>query len=192
MIISTEHQDHLIRWLTAAAVYFLLLIAFYIDIGQDMGAEYFLPLLLPMLAALVLVQYGTRVPLFSWAALPNLLTGIGWCVTFPLLYDWTYQSIWYQSKICFDFCVGTALFLLLTAVEGALHRLGHVRLTAAFLRTFKFTLIAATTRAGMLTSPLRDRFGISFRLELYTPEELAVIITRSARIASTLSSPMSA
>ena len=46
----------------------------------------------------------------------------------------------------------------------------------------KFTLIAATTRAGMLTSPLRDRFGISFRLELYTPEELAVIITRSARI----------
>ncbi|MBR0463030.1 MAG: Holliday junction branch migration DNA helicase RuvB [Clostridia bacterium] len=46
----------------------------------------------------------------------------------------------------------------------------------------KFTLIAATTRAGMLTSPLRDRFGIHFRLELYTPEELAVIIERSARI----------
>jgi len=46
----------------------------------------------------------------------------------------------------------------------------------------KFTLIAATTRAGMLTSPLRDRFGISFRLELYTPEELAVIVMRSAKI----------
>ena len=46
----------------------------------------------------------------------------------------------------------------------------------------KFTLIAATTRAGMLTSPLRDRFGISFRLELYTPEELAVIVQRSASI----------
>ena len=46
----------------------------------------------------------------------------------------------------------------------------------------RFTLIAATTRAGMLTSPLRDRFGISFRLELYTPEELAVIIERSAKI----------
>ena len=46
----------------------------------------------------------------------------------------------------------------------------------------KFTLIAATTRAGMLTSPLRDRFGISFRLELYTPEELAVIVERSAKI----------
>ncbi len=46
----------------------------------------------------------------------------------------------------------------------------------------KFTLIAATTRAGMLTSPLRDRFGISFRLELYSPEELAVIVQRSAQI----------
>jgi len=46
----------------------------------------------------------------------------------------------------------------------------------------KFTLIGATTRAGMLTSPLRDRFGISFRLELYKPEELAVIVMRSAGI----------
>ncbi|MBQ3080288.1 MAG: Holliday junction branch migration DNA helicase RuvB [Clostridia bacterium] len=46
----------------------------------------------------------------------------------------------------------------------------------------KFTLIGATTRAGMLTSPLRDRFGISFRLELYSPEELSVIILRSAQI----------
>ena len=46
----------------------------------------------------------------------------------------------------------------------------------------KFTLIGATTRAGMLSSPLRDRFGISFRLELYRPEELATIVMRSAKI----------
>lgn len=46
----------------------------------------------------------------------------------------------------------------------------------------KFTLIGATTRAGMLTSPLRDRFGISFRLELYSPEELSTIVLRSAAI----------
>ncbi|MDO4547463.1 MAG: Holliday junction branch migration DNA helicase RuvB [Clostridia bacterium] len=46
----------------------------------------------------------------------------------------------------------------------------------------KFTLIGATTRAGMLTSPLRDRFGISFRLEMYSPEELAQIVMRSAKI----------
>lgn len=45
-----------------------------------------------------------------------------------------------------------------------------------------FTLIGATTRSGQLTAPLRDRFGVSLRLELYTPEELQKIITRSAGI----------
>ncbi len=45
-----------------------------------------------------------------------------------------------------------------------------------------FTLIGATTRAGQLSAPLRDRFGVSLRLELYTPEELARIVTRSATI----------
>jgi Holliday junction DNA helicase RuvB len=43
-----------------------------------------------------------------------------------------------------------------------------------------FTLVGATTRAGMLTNPLRDRFGIVARLEFYTPEELCRIVTRSA------------
>ncbi len=46
----------------------------------------------------------------------------------------------------------------------------------------RFTLIGATTRAGQLTTPLRDRFGIPLKLELYTPEELAGIIERSAAI----------
>lgn len=45
-----------------------------------------------------------------------------------------------------------------------------------------FTLIGATTRAGQLSTPLRDRFGVISRLELYTPEELAAIVTRSAGI----------
>ena len=46
----------------------------------------------------------------------------------------------------------------------------------------KFTLIGATTRAGQLTTPLRDRFGVLLKLELYTPEELALIVRRSAGI----------
>lgn len=46
----------------------------------------------------------------------------------------------------------------------------------------KFTLIGATTRAGQLSAPLRDRFGVTLRLELYTPEELAKIVSRSAGI----------
>ena len=46
----------------------------------------------------------------------------------------------------------------------------------------KFTLIGATTRAGQLTTPLRDRFGVLLKLELYTPEQLACIVQRSAGI----------
>ena len=48
-----------------------------------------------------------------------------------------------------------------------------------------FTLVGATTRAGMLTNPLRDRFGIVARLEFYTPEELARIVKRSAGLLGT-------
>jgi Holliday junction DNA helicase RuvB len=46
----------------------------------------------------------------------------------------------------------------------------------------KFTLVGATTRAGLLTTPLRDRFGIPIRLEFYTVEELELIVRRGARV----------
>ena len=46
----------------------------------------------------------------------------------------------------------------------------------------KFTLVGATTRAGQLSTPLRDRFGVLLRLELYTPDELATIVRRSASL----------
>ncbi|MBK7354978.1 Holliday junction branch migration DNA helicase RuvB [Propionivibrio sp.] len=52
-----------------------------------------------------------------------------------------------------------------------------------------FTLIGATTRAGMLTNPLRDRFGIVARLEFYTPEELTQIVTRSSQLLKVLTEP---
>ena len=52
-----------------------------------------------------------------------------------------------------------------------------------------FTLVGATTRAGMLTNPLRDRFGIVARLEFYNPEELTHIVTRSARLLKIEISP---
>ncbi len=53
----------------------------------------------------------------------------------------------------------------------------------------KFTLVGATTRAGLLTTPLRDRFGIPVRLNFYTVEELELVVTRGARV---LGAPMNA
>jgi len=52
-----------------------------------------------------------------------------------------------------------------------------------------FTLVGATTRAGMLTNPLRDRFGIVSRLEFYTPHELTHIVTRSAQLLDVPAEP---
>ena len=54
-----------------------------------------------------------------------------------------------------------------------------------------FTLVGATTRLGLLTSPLRDRFGVIFRLEFYRPEELARIVTRAAGILAMLATTFS-
>ncbi|MBE5803663.1 MAG: Holliday junction branch migration DNA helicase RuvB [Clostridiales bacterium] len=53
----------------------------------------------------------------------------------------------------------------------------------------KFTLVGATTRAGQLSAPLRDRFGMLFRLEMYRPEELAAIVSRSASILGVAAEP---
>lgn len=53
----------------------------------------------------------------------------------------------------------------------------------------KFTLVGATTRAGQLSAPLRDRFGMLFRLEMYKPEELADIVSRSASILGVSAEP---
>ncbi len=55
-----------------------------------------------------------------------------------------------------------------------------------------FTLVGATTRTGLLTTPLRDRFGMTFRLDYYTPEELTQIVTRSARILGVETEPAAA
>jgi len=55
-----------------------------------------------------------------------------------------------------------------------------------------FTLVGATTRSGLLTFPLRDRFGISFRLEFYSPAELEMILMRSARILNVELNPSGA
>ena len=52
-----------------------------------------------------------------------------------------------------------------------------------------FTMVGATTRAGLLSAPLRDRFGILFRLEMYTPEELSAIVSRSAGILNVDAEP---
>ena len=142
MHISTRTQDNVIRALAGAIVYFLCLIAFYINIGQDMGPGYFLPILIPMVMGLCLMQYGTYIYLFSRENLPNLITGLGWCSAFPILYTWTYNTPWFMSKICFDFVVGTGIFVLLTSLEGLLMQTRQIKLVSALMALLNLICLA--------------------------------------------------
>ena len=153
MKVSTERANEWIRYAAAAGTYFLTLTACYINMGQDMGAEYFLPALLPVLAVLMLMQYGTGVPLFSRGMLGAMVPGLLWCLTFPLLYTWTYARDWYRSLIFFDFLIGTANIFVLAALGGVLFHLGHKRLTAALLAVLGFlmSLIPMTQIAYYMT-----------------------------------------
>ena len=153
MKVSTERANEWIRYAAAAGTYFLTLIACYINMGQDMGAEYFLPALLPVIGVLMLMQYGTGVPLFSRGMLGAMVPGLLWCLTFPLLYTWTYERDWYHSLIFFDFLIGTAQIFVLAALGGVLFHLGHKRLTAALLAVLGFlmSLIPMTQIAYYMT-----------------------------------------
>ena len=124
-------------------MYFYLLNVFYIDVGQVMGATYIIPSILPMLFFLTLGQLGTGDVIFSRRHLSNLLTGLAWCMTFVLVYTGTYQKMWFMSLVCYDFVVGTAIFLFLSTLESLLAKIFPVNLTAALLcvLTFSFWLI---------------------------------------------------
>lgn len=103
------------KFLAYAALYYYLGEVFYIDIGQPAAPQYFLPPIPITIAFLWLIQYSSGEKIFSRAHLPNLLTGLTWLITFPLLYTWTYQRQWFMSLIYYDFAVGTAIFIFLVS-----------------------------------------------------------------------------
>ena len=153
MKLTVERQNELIRYTAAAGAYFLMLIAADINMAQDMGAEYFVPALIPILGTLVLMQYGTGVSLFSRGMCAPLVTGVLWSVTFPLLYAWTYAQDWYRSLIYYDFLIGMAQMMMLAALGGVLFHLGRKKLTAALLAILSFlmALIPMTQIAYYMT-----------------------------------------
>ena len=116
---------------------------FYIDVGQVMGSTYIIPSILPMILILTLAQFGSGDLIFSRRHFINLLTGLAWCMTFILVYTWTYQQPWFMSLICYDFVVGTAIFLFLSSFENLFAKILPIKFTAALIcaATFLFWLI---------------------------------------------------
>ena len=126
------------KFLLCAGLYYYLCEVFYIDIGQPAAPQYFLPPIPATIALLWLIQFATRTEIFHRRHLPNLLTGLAWCFTFPLLYTWTYQRQWFMSLIYYDFAVGTAIFILLTGTEVLLTSTKKFSLAAAVMCTLNF------------------------------------------------------
>ncbi len=138
---KADTSDAIIRFLASAVAYFLCLIAFYIDIGQDMGAKYFMPILLPVVTALFAAQFAADVNIFSRENLPNLVCALLWCSAFPLIYTWTYQTAWFMSLVSYDFIIGTCFLLFLFSSENIAMRLMNIKVAAALMTVFNFLLI---------------------------------------------------
>ena len=143
MRFSIEEKNEGMRYVVAAFVFYFALVSFYINIGEDMTPANYLPWLLPVIGALVLFQYGARKRLFSLNHAPHLFAGILWCVTFPLLYSWSYATPWYVSLIRLDFLCGTGIFLLLASWQSLAFSYGKfMRPVAALFAALDFVCLA--------------------------------------------------
>ena len=137
MIKISNRKDFLYYSFFAAITYFTSLLAFYIDLGQSIGT-YWIPILIPIVAALVLIQFSSGEYIFSKLMLPNLLAGLAWYAAFPFTYTWTYQRPWFMSLITYDFTVGTSMFLLLVSLEILLMSTGKIKISALILCLLNF------------------------------------------------------
>ena len=143
MRFSLEEKNEGVRYVAAAFVFYFALVSFYINIGEDMTPSNYLPWLVPVIAALVLFQYGARARLFSLNHWPHLFAGVAWCVTFPLLYSWSYDTPWYVSLIRLDFLCGTGIFLLLASLQSLAFALKKLpRVFAALFAVLDFVCLA--------------------------------------------------
>ena len=126
------------KFLLCAGLYYYLCEVFYIDIGQPAAPQYFLPPIPATVALLWMIQFASSTEIFNRRHLPNLLTGLAWCAMFPLLYTWTYQRQWFMSLIYYDFAVGTAIFISLTAAEVLLMSTKKFSFAAILMCTLNF------------------------------------------------------
>ena len=127
------------QFLAFALLFYVCMILFYINIGEDMTPINYVGYLVPVVFALFLAQYATETSFFSLYDLPHAFVGLSWCITFPLLYSWSYNTTWFIEKIRIDFLFGIGLFILLTTLE-ALCSLPHSRpkIIAGFFSFFDF------------------------------------------------------
>lgn len=113
---KTGHKKNL-QFIASALLLYICIVIFYINIGEDMTPANYFGYFFPAVFFLFLIQYATNIGLFSLYNLPHAFIGLSWCLTFPLLYSWSYTNTWFIEKIRVDFLFGIGLFILLTAAK---------------------------------------------------------------------------
>ncbi len=171
-ILIEKYEPGNMRMLAASVVLVLCMIIFYINIGQTIEPESYVGHICLIVVALCLVQYATGQNLFSLSCLPHVLVGISWCITFPLLYFWSYHTTWFVAETRMDFLFGLGMFVLLIASEALcfLHKgqakwiawlfscldilcLGIPFAESTYYLLFQHCLTPSTLMALYLTSP---------------------------------------
>ncbi|MDQ0202968.1 phosphoethanolamine transferase [Pectinatus haikarae] len=171
-LMTKNYRAGSVGFLVASLVFYICLVLFYINIGQDMGPVNYFAYLLPTIISLCLIQYLTGSSLFSAELSAHILPGLAWCITFPLLYSWTYHSAWYISQIRIDFLFGTGLFIMLASLQAVFlqSRMGKSKaavlfavldilcllipaLEIAYYLIYQHCLTPATLMALYLTNP---------------------------------------
>ncbi|MBR1398542.1 MAG: phosphoethanolamine transferase [Selenomonadaceae bacterium] len=134
---SAKSKELLYKTIGASVAYFISLMAFYLNIGQNMGS-YWVPILLPIIAGLTIIQFTSRKFILSQMMLPNLIAGLAWCSAFPLLYTWTYERPWFMSLVSYDFIIGTSMFLFLVSLEILLMSTTNIKFSAGLITALNF------------------------------------------------------
>lgn len=116
-ILRNYFEKNTLRFFLFSLLVWLLLIAFYLLIGEDIAPESYLAWLLPSVALLFLLQKGIGRSFLSFACLPHAIAGLSWCVTFSLLYAYSYNHAWFTDHIRADFFFGIGLFVFFSALQ---------------------------------------------------------------------------
>ncbi len=111
----TLYQWKPLRFLGEAILLYTMILLFYISLDQDITFSNCLVTFFPIVPLLWSIQYATKESIFSVENIPQLFIGISWCITFTLLYSWSYQQAWFISNVYIDFLFGIMLCISLLA-----------------------------------------------------------------------------
>jgi len=169
----SSHRNNLIGIFVSSLLLLVSVIIFYENIDQTIEPATYIGHLLGALVLLCLLQYAAGIRLFSPAFLPQVLVGLTWCITFPLLYFWSYDSSWFVSDVRIDFLFGIGLLFLLSSAEAIC--------TVFTKKTRRIAMLFAILDLLCLLIPLAEYIYYALFQHCLTPASLMALYLTNPR-----------